>query len=97
MAIVVRHQPSGLTREKYDEVSRRMESGGDWPPDGMEVHVLFGDEGSLLVSEIWDSEEQFQEFFSKLSPVLQEVGVPVAGDPQVFDVHELQRRPSDGT
>ena len=96
MSIVVRHQPSGLTREKYDEVSRRMESAGDWPPDGMDMHVLFGAEGDMHVSEIWDSEEQFRAFADRLLPVLDEVGVSHS-EPQVFEVHELQKRPETAT
>ncbi len=96
MSVVVRHQPSGLTREQYDEVSRRMEGGGAWPPDGMDMHVLFGTEGELRVSEIWDSEEQFRAFADRLMPVLDEVGVPYS-EPEVFAVHELQKRPQTAT
>ena len=96
MSVVVRHQPKGLTREKYDEVSRRIGSAGSWPPDGMDLHVLFGQEGDLRVSEIWDSEEQFRAFASRLMPVLDEVGVS-RGDPEVFEVHELQKRPQTAT
>ena len=49
MSVVVRHQPIGLTKEKYDEVSRRMEESGDWPADGLDIHVCFGSEGDLRV------------------------------------------------
>lgn len=91
MSILVRHQPRNLTREKYDEVSRRMEEAGDWPPDGLDLHVLFGSEGSMRVSEIWDSEEQFQAFGERLFPVLSEVGVE-ADPPELLEVHELQKR-----
>ena len=51
MSVVVRHQLSGLTKEKYDEVSRRMEGSGAWPPDGIDMHVCFGSDGDLRVSE----------------------------------------------
>ncbi|HEX8084806.1 MAG TPA: hypothetical protein VF529_10995 [Solirubrobacteraceae bacterium] len=96
MSIVVRHQPKGLTREQYDEVSRRMEGAGNWPPEGMEMHVLFGEEGDMRVSEIWDSEEQFRAFAEHLLPILDEVGIP-HGEPEVHEVHELQRRPETAT
>ena len=91
MSVVVRHQPRDLTRDKYDEVSRQMEGAGAWPPDGLELHVLFGSEGSLRVSEIWDSEEQFRAFAERLGDVLSEVGVEF-DPPEVFEVHELQKR-----
>ncbi len=58
MSIVVRHRVTGLTRQQYDEVSRRLEESGAWPPDGLQMHVCFGSDGDLRVSEIWDSEEQ---------------------------------------
>ena len=96
MSVVVRHQPMGLTREKYDEVSRRMEGAGDWPPEALDMHVLFGTEGQLLVSEIWDSEDAFRAFTERLYPVLDEVGIG-HGDPEVYEVHELQKRPETAT
>jgi hypothetical protein len=96
MSVVVRHRPKGLTRERYDEVSRRMESGGGWPPDGMDMHVLFGEEGDMRVSEIWDSEEQFRAFADRLMPILDEVGVSYS-EPEVFEAHELQKRPQAAT
>jgi len=58
MSIVVRFNPKNVTREKYDEVVRRLEQAGEWPhPPGLEFHVLYGSEGELRVSEIWDSLE----------------------------------------
>ena len=96
MSVVVRYQPKGLTRERYDEVSRRIESAGNWPPDGMDMHVMFGEEGDLRVSEIWDSEEEFRAFASRLMPILDEVGVSGA-EPEVFEAHELQKRPQAAT
>lgn len=92
MSVVVRHQPVGLTREKYDEVSRSMEGTGAWPPDGLDMHVLFGTEGELRVSEIWDSEDAFRSFFGRLKDALNDAGVEHR-DPEVYEVHELQKRP----
>ena len=90
MSIVVRFPVVGLTRKQYDEVSRRLEEGGMWPPDGMQLHVLFGTEGDLKVSEIWESPEQLTAFGEKLLPVLNDVGVQASGDPEVFEVHRLE-------
>ena len=93
MSVVVRHLPKGLTREQYDDVSRRMEAAGNWPPAGLDMHVMFGSEGELRVSEIWDSEDEFREFFSsRLVPALDEAGVSYA-EPEVFEAHELEKRP----
>ena len=92
MSIVVRYPAAGLTRAQYDEVSRRMEEAGNWPPDALEMHALFGSEGDLRVSEIWDSEEQWRAFTERLMPVVQEAGVQMAGEPEVFQVHKLDKR-----
>ena len=91
MSVVVRYQPVGLTRQQYDEVSRRAEEARVWPPDGLQLHVLFGTEGDLKVSEIWESEEQCRAFGEQFLPVLNEVGVQIGGDPEVFEVHELEQ------
>jgi hypothetical protein len=92
MTVVVRHSPKSLTKERYDEVSQRMEESGSWPPDGLDMHVCFGSEGSLRVSEIWDTEEQLRAFSEKLMPALEDAGVEVAAEPEVLEVHELQKR-----
>ncbi len=63
MSIVVRYPVVGLTRQRYDEATRQLDGAGVvWPPDGLQLHVLFGTEGELKVSEIWESAEQHQAF-----------------------------------
>lgn len=62
-----------------------------WPPDGMQLHVLFGTEGDLKVSEIWESPEQLSAFGERLLPVLNEVGVQATGEPEIFEVHNLEQ------
>jgi hypothetical protein len=89
MAIVVRFSPTSLTREQYDQASQKMEAAGDWPPQGLQMHVLFGDEGDLRVSEIWDSREHFEAFGEKLRPALADAGIQFSGEPEVFEVQEL--------
>ena len=92
MSIVARFTPASLTREQYDESVRRLQETEDqWPPDGMEYHVFFGPEGSLRVSEIWDSREQFEAFGERLMPVLADIGIE-PGEPEVLEVHNIIRR-----
>jgi hypothetical protein len=93
MSIVVRLSPTNVTRENYDEVASRLESAGVWPnPDGLEFHVLFGSEGNLRVSEIWDSREQFEAFGEHLRPILADVGIGFSADPEVFEVQNIVKR-----
>lgn len=60
------------------------------------MHVLFGPEGDIRVSEIWDSEHQFRAFAGRLMSVLEEVGVSYS-EPEVFEAHELEKRPQTAT
>ena len=90
MSIVVRFNPTNVTKEKYDESLRRLEEAGMWPdPAGLELHVLFGSENDLRVSEIWSSPEQFQAYGERLMPILTDIGIEFSGEPEVFEVHNL--------
>jgi hypothetical protein len=93
MSICVRFNPANLTAEKYDESTRMLEQAGvDFPPEGLEYHVCFGSEGNLRVSEIWDSREQFEAFGERLMPVLADAGIEFSGEPEVFEVHNIEKR-----
>jgi hypothetical protein len=92
MSIVARFSPKSLTIEKHNEVTRRLEEAGAWPPDGLDYHVAFGSDGNLMVSEIWDSQEQFQAFGETLMPILADVGIEFSADPEVFEIHQSLKR-----
>jgi hypothetical protein len=93
MSIVVRYHPASLTAEKYDATNEKLEAAGlSWPADGMDYHVCFGTDGDLHVSEIWDSREQWQAFSERLMPLLEEAGIEMSGEPEVFEVHEATKR-----
>jgi hypothetical protein len=91
MSVLIRFAPASLTVEQYEEAVRRIQENGEWPPDGMELHVCFGSDGNLRVSEVWDSQEQLDAFGERLMPVLSEVGIE-PGQPEVLDVHTIVRR-----
>ncbi len=93
MSIVVRYHPVSLTAEKYDTTTSQFEEAEvEWPPDGLDYHVCFGTDGSLHVSEIWDSREQWEAFGERLFPLLAEAGIEFSGEPEVFEVHSSTRR-----
>ena len=93
MSIVIRFKPQNLTKETYDNASAKIEEKLDWPPDGLDYHVCFGEDGDLKVSEIWDSREQCEAFQEKLMPVLQEAGVQIGDEmPEIYEVHGLEKR-----
>jgi hypothetical protein len=91
MSMVVRFSPQGLTTDQYDAAKRRLSEAGLWPPDGLEYHVCFGDNGQLRVSEIWSSNEQFEAFGQHLMPILNEQGMSFAGPPEQLEVYNQER------
>ena len=91
MSIVVRFHPANLTAELYDESHSKVQEAG-FPPEGLDYHVCFGSPDNLTVSEIWDSREQFEAWGPKLMPVLMEFGIEFSGEPEVFEVHSIEKR-----
>jgi hypothetical protein len=81
-----------VTSEQYDETLRRLEKSGDWLPEGLEYHVAFRSNGNFRVSEIWDSQEQFDAFGERLMPVLKEVGIELSGEPEMLEIHNIVKR-----
>jgi hypothetical protein len=92
MSLVVRFHPNSMTTAMYEEAVRRVEEAGAFPPDGMDYHVCFGPEGDLRVSEIWDSQEQFEAFGERLMPILADVGIQFSGGPEILEIHNTVKR-----
>jgi hypothetical protein len=92
MSLVVRFAPIGLTKAKYDATMEKIKAAGPFPPDGLDYHICFGTDGDLKVSEIWDSQTQFDEFGERLMPILAAEGIEMTGPPDVFEVENLVRR-----
>jgi hypothetical protein len=88
MAVLVRYTPTSLTREKYDAVNEvLMAQGADGPPEALLLHVLFGDSGSMRVSEIWSDEETWRGFYDGvLTPAFSQVGLSEDADPELMPV-----------
>jgi hypothetical protein len=90
MSIVVRYLSApSVTREMYDEVNRRLETFESSPPDGLIAHVAFAAPDGFRVSEVWESAEQFQAWGERLLPILTDVGVELAGEPEIHEIYNL--------
>jgi hypothetical protein len=90
MSVLIRLAPQGMTRDQYESVKSSLEEAGDWPADGCQIHVCFGDEGNLRVSEIWEYKEKLEAFGETLRPRLEEAGIQMSGEPELLDVVSLQ-------
>jgi len=94
MSIVVRFQPSNMTKQRYQSVHDALEQSGDWPPPGLVLHTCFGDEQNLRVSEIWESREQLESFGAKLRPQIEAAGIQMSGEPDVFEALTVETFPA---
>jgi hypothetical protein len=90
LSVLVRFAPPSATIEQYDESLRRLEEEG-FPPDGMDYHCCYLVDGSVRVSEVWDSREQLEAFGERLMPLLAEVGID-PGQPEMLEVHNVVKR-----
>ncbi|GAB4048584.1 hypothetical protein [Catellatospora paridis] len=82
MPVVLVHEGPTVTKERYDELVRRltggksrMESIADWPVEGLLVHVAGQSEQGFRVVDVWESEDACRRFADKLMPLMAEVGI----------------------
>jgi hypothetical protein len=91
MPVVLIHQGPSLTREKYEEIVRKLtgkkqlESASDWPVEGLLVHAAGESPQGFRVVDVWQSEEACNRFGETLGPILQEVGVE--DQPEIYEAH----------
>jgi len=83
----------GMTSAKYNECIKRLEVAGAGSPMGRLYHVCYGDPNNLMVTDVWDSVENFQKFGETLMPILKDIGID-AGDPEVHPVHNTIEAPA---
>lgn len=85
MAIGVFYYPDEMTSAQYDQVNEKLAAAGQASPQGRQQHYAFGGGESLIVVEVWDSQESFVAFGEVLMPILEEVGIEV--EPVMLEVH----------
>jgi hypothetical protein len=92
MLIMAVHQTPTLTRERYEEVVRRLtngkprlESTSDLPFDGLIVHVAGQGKDGFCVVDVFASQEAVDAFNEALGSIPREVGIEQP--PDFFPVH----------
>jgi hypothetical protein len=90
MAIAAYFHPTNMTLAQFSEIHRRLEKAGAEPDPHRLHHSCFGDDGDLMVYDIWDSPESFRAFGEVLMPILAEVGVD-PGQPVVMPIRKLDQ------
>ena len=59
------------------------------PESAMKVHSCFGEDGQLQVFDVWESQEAFDKFLTYLGPIMQELGIELAGPPTIMPIVDL--------
>jgi hypothetical protein len=92
MLIMAVHQTPSLTRERYEEVVRRLtngkrqlESTSDLPFDGLIVHVAGQGKNGFCIVDVFASEEAVESFNAAMSSIPREVGIEQP--PDFFPIH----------
>ena len=91
MLIMAVHQTPTLTRERYEEVVRRLtgkprlESGSDLPFDGLVVHVAGQGRNGFCVVDVFESQEAVDAFNLAMGSIPRDVGIEEP--PDFFPVH----------
>jgi hypothetical protein len=88
MAIGIYFHPESMSAKQYDEVTRRLDAAGVGRPKGRLHHSAFGPENALMVYDVWESQETFDEFGKTLMPILKDLGVD-PGQPDIVPVHNM--------
>ena len=98
MAITVYFHAKGMTLDQFKESHRRLDAVGTAAaaPPGRLHHSCFGDDGDLMVYQIWESPESFQAFGATLMPILAEMGID-PGEPSIMALHRLEQTSASQT
>jgi hypothetical protein len=88
MAIGVYFHPKSLSAAQYDEAINELDAAGAGSPAGRSHHSCIGPDGDLMVYEVWESQQAFEDFGKVLIPILQKIGID-PGTPDVMPVHNM--------
>ena len=94
MLILAMHETPTLTREKYEEVVRRLtngksriESPSDLPFDGLLVHAAGEGPNGFYVFDVFESEAAVERFRAAMGTIPEDVGIEEP--PTFFPAHTV--------
>jgi hypothetical protein len=91
MVVIAVHQTPSLTRERYEEVVRRLtgkgrfESAADLPFEDLLVHMAGEGKDGFCVVDVFASEEAVAQFNEAMATIPREVGIEQP--PDFFPAH----------
>lgn len=88
--VVVQFNFPNVSLQQYDGVWNDLRASGNAHPKGLISHVgAATPDGGLLVVDIWESEDAFNEFGKTLMPLIAKNEFPMI-PPKVFAAHYVQ-------
>ena len=89
MSIITVFNLSTMDTRKYRQAISDLEAAGQGKPKGRLYHVAaHREDGSIIVTDVWESAALLEEFGKTLIPILNKAGVtPV--EPEVYPVHNV--------
>jgi hypothetical protein len=72
VAVAMYFHPPTLNEKQYGAVLDQLASDGAWPPADLVHRSWFGEGDSLMVYEVWESQDALDAFGQRLMPVLQQ-------------------------
>jgi hypothetical protein len=88
MAIAIYFHPKTLSAGQYDEAIRALDDAGAGRPAGRVHHSCFGPDDDLMVYEVWETQQAFEEYGKTLMPILGNAGID-PGTPDVMPIHNM--------
>ncbi len=87
MPILTVFNLTSMTTHKYNQAIKDLEAAGQGKPKGRLYHIASTQEdGSIIVTDVWESATLLEEFRKTVTPILNNAGVtPV--EPNVYPVH----------
>ncbi|WP_371482511.1 hypothetical protein [Kitasatospora sp. NBC_00315] len=89
MAILAQITLDGVTKQQYDALSAKVES-GEVPAEGCLAHVAVVTPTGVEVTDVWESQAAMDTFTSRLTLAAREVGFPqVDARPRISQAHTV--------
>ncbi|MFE7836372.1 hypothetical protein ACFU53_10030 [Streptomyces sp. NPDC057474] len=87
MAVVMSMHWAEVTPDQYDTV-RDAVGWEEIPAAGGQVHVAWFDDQGLHVTDVWESQQAFETFFTeRLAPAIQEAGLTGSPETTISSLH----------
>ena len=86
MAVAIEMRFNGASLDQYDEVMRLMNLQGT--PEGALFHWVAATEDGIVVMDVWETIEQFEDFArEQIGPNTQKAGIPAPPEMTTYAVH----------